>query len=237
MPRTEMAPSSLYRRWVVANGLSEGLGLATIFIVGDLMAGVIVDIDYDVRAAVAVAVALLLGMLAEGIVVATAQAWVIRSVTAGFPWRPWVVATTLAVGLTWLLDAIGGVVALVAPQLLAGVSREVNPLAFQVLTTVTGATSGLVVGVLQRSVMPATFRRARQWIWANVVAWALAMPLLGAGLSAIPWQGSRLVTWCALFLVCGSAGLMTGGITGVTLIKLVARPASSEPGSHERLAA
>lgn len=149
-----------------------------------------------------------------------------------------VLATTLAVGLTWSIDLIGGLVAPFAPNFVTGVTRDTNPLAFQVLTSVTGATTGLIIGIMQWGAMAGSFRRASPWIWVNTAAWAVTMPLFAAGLKVVPGDGSALVTLIELLLVCGSAGLVAGGITGIALVRLAAaQTAGSHTGSPERLAA
>ena len=75
--------------------------------------------------------------------------------------------------------------------------------------------TGPVLGAFQALVLGRHVRRAGVWLWANVLAWGVAMPLLFAGRELVPWQtGGGLVTALATHAVCAAAGMAAGAVHG-----------------------
>ena len=106
---------SFYRRWIVANGSSEALGLGTTFLIGRAAAPWLASrspVDILLGAAAAVA----LGTLLEGVVVGLAQEQGLRDVLPGLHPRAWTTATALGAGMAWLIGMIPStILGLMAP--------------------------------------------------------------------------------------------------------------------------
>jgi hypothetical protein len=98
-------PHAFYRRWIVANGWSEALGLGTTLLVGRAAAPWLAASRPAGELLSGVA-AVVLGTLLEGTVVGAAQARVVGDALPGLRRRGWVCATMLGAGAAWLLGMV-----------------------------------------------------------------------------------------------------------------------------------
>jgi len=165
--------------------------------------------------------ALVVGGMVEGAALGAAQALVLRPVLPGFRTTAWVVATSAAAGLAWLVGMlpstthetwstwpVGGVT--VAAILLGGVLL-------------------ISIGTAQALVMPAGTPRAYTWVWWTALGWCAG--LMAFTMVAPPlWRAGQLPVAIALIGVAGGAvmAIAMSAVTGVGVMRLCARPA--DPG-------
>ena len=227
-----MPHPEFYRRWILANGWSEAVGLGTTFALGSLLGPHLDRIAGLVAALLAALVAVLFGTLLEGVLVGVAQEAVLRPRLPSIPKRAWVLATTIGAGLAWLLGMIPStIMTLQAPPAGAAPAAEPPALLQYALAIALGLVAGPVLGVAQWTVLRRHVRHAGRWLWANAAAWAVGMPLVFLGMDFVPWSGPRAVIFVELYVVCGITGLVVGAIHGRVLARLVAAsvPKSAAP--------
>lgn len=220
----------LWRRWVVANAVSEALGLSltlglTALIMTRLEAfGGIAGILLAFAAAVAAGVI-------EATLVGLAQWWAMH------PWLP------LISRGRWWLGTLGGallayILGYLPPTLIdlgaqaTGTAPMVEPP--QVIVLLLAAGLGFVAGAIlswaQWLVLRRHVRHAGWWIPANMIAWAIAMPIIFWAVDlAYKMQATRLVIPFALFVLL-AVGALVGAIHGAVLVRLVAQPSTQATG-------
>lgn len=157
---------------------------------------------------------LVLAGLAEGAVLGTAQAVVLRRVDRTVNGRGWVGATALAAGFAWT-------VALLAAN--NGERLNTLPLAVVLpLAAIAGIAVLMSLGTAQWFVLRDHFRGAHLWIWANAVAWAAGLLVFFAVATPL-WQPGQPPVLIALIGALG--GLLmaaaTAAVTGAALTRLV----------------
>ena len=159
--------------------------------------------------------ALVVGGMVEGAALGVAQALVLRRVLPGFRTTAWVVATSAAAGLAWLLGMlpsathatwstwpVGGVT--VAAMLLGGVLL-------------------ISIGTAQALVMPAGTPRAYAWVWWTALGWCAG--LIAFTIVAPPlWREGQVPVAIALIGVAGGAvmAIVMAAVTGVGVMRLCA---------------
>ena len=214
---------SFYRRWIVANGSSEALGLGTTFLVGRAVAPWLASRS-PADTLLGAAAAVVLGTLLEGVVVGLAQEQVLRDVLPGLRPRAWTTATALGAGMAWLIGMIPStILGLVAPSEGTTAPVEPSPLVQYSLAAILGLVTGPILGLFQWIVLRRHARRAGRWLWANAAAWAVGMPVIFLGMELVPWSRGGVAAAAAIYAVCGAAGLLVGAIHGRVLLRLLSR--------------
>ncbi|MEZ5420571.1 MAG: hypothetical protein R2708_24955 [Vicinamibacterales bacterium] len=214
----------LYRQWVLANGLSEAVGLGTTFALGTLLAPRLAAASGLVAVLGGAVLAVLLGTFLEGVVVGWAQGRVLARHSSIAP-TAWIRASALGAGLAWLLGMVPStVMALVAGDAPPGEATpmpEPGPLVTYALAAGLGAITGPILGAVQWRVLKTAVPHAGRWLWANALAWAVGMPVIFAGMDLVPWSGSAAARALALYLVCLVAGVAVGLVHGRVLLGLL----------------
>ncbi len=148
------------------------------------------------------------GGLVEGVALGVLQAAGLARWVPGLHRRAWVLVTVVVAGLGWAAAS--------APGVLAGDDGAASPPLPLVLAgaAALGAVMGSVLGAAQAWLLRARVAHPWQWVGANVLAWAAAMPVifLGATTPATGWPAWRVV---GLGTVTGiAAGAVLGLVTG-----------------------
>ncbi len=206
----------MLRRWVLANGVGELLGLG-------LGAAVSVPAQLWLENHVPVLLAAVLGAVGfaviEGAAVGGLQWSVVRRVAPGIGARWWI-GTTMAGGLTaWLAVSVPFALARGTEEAAGGVEP---PFLLQLAAmALVGLAAGPVLGGWQALALRRVVRRPWPWLWANAKAWAVGMPVIQLAAGGLP-AGTPLVgivgaAVAALFV----AGCLVGRIHGPTLLRLL----------------
>jgi hypothetical protein len=225
---------NLWLRWVIANGLGEMVGLGLTFAIA-----VEVISSFGNQQSVQVILASFLVAVASGAieasVVGIAQWWAMH------PWFP-----TITKRAWWLATLVGAMVAYVLgylPSTLMSLgeqstqSQVVAPEPAQWLILLMaaglGAVGGAVLSFAQWLSMRRKVRGASSWIPANMLAWALGMPLIFWGIDTA--QKLAGLFWVVVFIagILLVTGLLVGAIHGAFLVRIVEQhsPEAMEPGS------
>jgi hypothetical protein len=221
------ADRRFYFAWILANGLSELVGLGGTFLMGFLLAPVLVTSSSAVTILSGAAAAILLGTLLEGVVVGAAQSRVLRTRLAGLGGARWIAATALGAGAAWTLGMLPSTVLALATRETAAAPAappEMNPLLQYVAAAAMGAVLGPFLGIPQARVLARYVPEARRWIAANVVAWTIGMPVIFIGLDVVdPGVAGPLRLAFGIALTCLTTGVVVGAVHGRWLTALLSR--------------
>lgn len=156
---------AFYRRWIVANGAAEAVGLGTTLVLGTLAAPLMGQTT-DVAAVVGGAlVAIVLGTLLEGVVVGWAQERVLGRELPALRPSAWIVATALGAGLAWLVGMVPStMMALHDTGSAATPPSEPSALWKYTLAAALGLVAGPILGCAQWLVLRRLVRGASRWL-------------------------------------------------------------------------
>jgi sporulation protein YlmC with PRC-barrel domain len=168
---------------------------------------------------------LVVGGCIEGAVLGLAQASVLRRVLPGFRTTAWVIATSAAAGIAWLLGPL--------PSATYATWSTWPVVGVAVAATVLGTALLLCIGVAQAGVMRRRTPGARTWIWWTALGWCGG--LVAFSVVAPPlWHEGQDPARSALIGVAGGAAMavVMAAVTGVGMVRLCARTAvpRSDPG-------
>lgn len=208
-----------YGRWVLANALSEGVGLGGTLLLGfGLGERLGAARPGPALVVFGALLAVLLGTLLEGVLVGLAQGLVLHERLPDLGVREWTTATAWGAGLAWLLGMLpstamalfGGGAGGAAPAEPAGWLRLA-------LAAALGAALGPVLAIMQWRVLKPRLPPWR-WLGANALAWTLGMVLLFAGMHAVAWDAGLLRVGTSIVLACTAAGALVGAVHGTVLL-------------------
>jgi hypothetical protein len=196
---------SLRRHWTVALVVGELAGFVPPAVTGATLAAL------DASDALLVCGLTVAGAL-EGLVIGTAQAWVLGRHAPVVDGRRWVVATATAAAFAWFVGMGGGA--------LMG-SDAVPPALALVFLVPAWCAALLAMGYGQWLVLRTVVPRSTSWIWVTAGAWLLGVMIPVVVLSAAPngwplWAHAVLGVFAAVAM-----GATVGILTGRRLEKLL----------------
>jgi hypothetical protein len=215
-----MQASKLFSRWTMANALAELTGLGLTFLITGLVFTRLDGQGTMISILLSFLFAVLSGAV-EATVVGLAQWWAMHPWFPGVGrfewWRGTLIGALIAYVLGYLpstLMSMGEATTGAAPV------EEPAQWIVLVLAAGMGAVGGAVLSFAQWLVLHGKVERAGIWIPANMLAWAIGMPVIFWGIDQafkVPavW-GSVLVIGAALF----AAGAVVGAIHGAFLVRL-----------------
>lgn len=216
--------SSLYRRWVGANMLSEAVGLGlTLGLTGLVMARL--EAFTGLAAVLLSFTAAVASGAIEATIVGLAQWWAMRP---WFPqvgrfawWRATLIGALLAYVLGYLPSALINLTQTTTDTTAAPVAEPPQTVVL-LLAVGLGAVGGAILSFAQYLTLRGKVARAGRWIPANMLAWAVGMPIvfwaidLAFKLPAL-WQSVALMAVALLVM-----GAVVGAIHGVALVRMAA---------------
>ncbi len=223
-----ISSSSLWWRWVAANALSEAAGLGLTFALTGL-----IFTRLDAVPGVAAVLLTFAGAVAGGAIEATvvglAQWWAMH------PWFPtigrfaWWRASLIGALLAYVLGYTPStVINLLQTEATTAAPVSEPPQAIVLLLAAgLGAVAGAVLSFAQYLALRGHVSRAGRWIPANMLAWAVGMPIV---FTAIDLAFKLPQTWQAVLLMVAALllmGAVVGAIHGFVLVKMVAAPQPS----------
>lgn len=209
----------LWWRWVAANAFGEMLGLGATFALGAL---VIPRLEQQPGAAAVLlsfAVAVASGAL-EATVVGLAQWWAMHPWFPVITRRAWWLATLAGALLAYVLGYLPSTLMNLGEQ--GGQAPPAEPPQWVVLLLAAGLglVAGAVLSLAQWWVLRKATTRAGWWIPANMLAWAVGMPLVFWGID-VALQAPNLPLGVVLFAgVLFVMGAVVGAIEGAVLVWL-----------------
>ena len=224
---------TLYRRWVLANGWSEGIGLGATGVLGWWVMRLTGEPSSVVAVLGTALLAVTSGVLFEGLLVGSAQAHVLRARDPGFLSGHWIFATAIGAGVAWLLGMIPSTAMALAGPAAAGTPPAWlgGPVQY-LLAAAMGLVLGPILGIPQVVVLRRYTPRAIRWVPANALAWAGGMPVVFLGAGAVPNETSAAIAIVILGLTCFAAGIVVGAVHGLFLIRMLSAPVAAEVHSR-----
>lgn len=215
--------NTLWVRWILANAWAELLGLGATFAA---VAWLLPRLDSHgiTGVLVAFAAAVLSGSL-EATAVGLAQWWAFHPWFPAIARRAWWLATLIGALLGYVLGYLPSTLLSLGEA--AGQAPVAEPPQWVTLLLAAGlgAVAGVVLSFVQwRVLRRAGVQRAGLWIPANMLAWALGMPVVFAGMDLAFAMPSL---WLSVLVVAGAllvAGAVVGAIHGRFLVVLARAP-------------
>lgn len=207
-------PDRFYPRWIVANALSETLGLG-------LVALIVVWLMPRLETGLTLLLVLTLfaATLLEGLCVGVAQWLVLREKLAFKPWH-WVGVTMLGGAVAWLIGMAAGTSFSPEAESTAATS-EPSRLVVLALAAVMGLALGALLGGAQWFVLRRFVNRSGLWLIANALAWAVGMPLIFVSIDFLAVLPPGLWVVALGMLCLFVVGAVVGAVHGLFLLHLL----------------
>lgn len=212
---------TLWLRWTATNALAEMIGLGATFAVIELLASRLESLPPVTGAVLSFVVTVISGSI-EATIVGLAQWWAMRHWFPMIKRLHWWLATLIGALLGYVLGYLPST--LMSMGETAGQAPVQEPPQWIVLLLAAGLglVAGAVLSFAQWLVLRGKVTRAGLWIPANMLAWALGMPLIFQAMDwafKMPamWQSALVIAWMLLL-----AGTTVGAVHGSFLIRMSA---------------
>jgi hypothetical protein len=213
--------TTLWLRWVAANGLGEMFGLGLTFAVGVAVISSLGDQQSVPVILITFLVAVVSGTI-EATLVGLAQWWAMR---AWFPMirrMKWWLATLAGAMLAYVLGYLPSTLMSLGEQASPTQTPAAEPQQWVVLllAAALGAVGGAVLSFAQWLELRRKVGGAIIWIPANMLAWTAGMPLIFWGIDASQKSGelSSIILFMGSILLL--TGMVVGAINGLFLTRL-----------------
>ncbi len=199
----------LWLRWIIANALAELVGLGATFTMIGLLSPKI-ESQQTIGILLSLAIAVLCGAI-EATVVGLAQWWAMH------PWFPqircsaWWRATLIGALFGYALGYLPSTLMSIDEVSTKAPVTEPPQWIILLLAAGLGAVAGAILAFAQWWVLRRKVKRAGLWIPANMLAWAVGMPIIFWGMD-LAFQMNAV--WQSLCVI-GGALLATGGVVGI----------------------
>lgn len=210
----------LWRRWILANALAETVGLGATFGAIALLSTRI-ESQQTAGILIAFAIAVACGAI-EATAVGLAQWWAMH------PWFPrisrfgWWRATVIGAMAGYILGYLPSTLISLGNAATQTSTAEPPQWLSLLLAAGLGAAAGAVLSFAQWWVLRHRAHRAGLWIPANMLAWALGMPVIFGGLDLAFQQSTLWQTGLVIGATLLAAGVAVGTIHGRFLVILAA---------------
>lgn len=218
--------TTLWRRWVLANALSEMVGLGATLGVGAAYFSLTGEPQGLAAVLLAFLIAVVSGVI-EATIVGLAQWWAMHPWFPAVRRREWWLATLVGALLAYVLGYLPSTLMDLGEQAAAGAAPAEPPQwVVLLLAAGLGVVGGAVLSFAQWLVLRKSVNRgAGLWIPANMLAWLLGMPLIFLGIDLAQKGQPLLVSALILALTLLVAGAVVGAVHGLALVKIAGEQA------------
>ena len=221
--RPRLADSPLWRRWVAANALAEAAGLGLTLGLTGLVMDRLESIGGVAGVALAFASAVLSGAI-EATIVGLAQWWAVRPWLPALGRRAWWLATLAGALLAYVLGYLPStIMGLMETTADAAPATEPPQWLVLLLAAALGAVAGAVLSFAQSLALRPHVARAGRWIPANMLAWAVGMPVVFWAMDLAFKLSSTAAAIAVVALALLVMGAVVGAIHGAFLVGMVGR--------------
>ncbi len=220
--RNRITASPLWRRWVAANAVAEAVGLGLTLGLTGLVIGRLESLGGALGVLVAFAAAALSGVI-EATIVGLAQWWAMHLWLPGVTHRAWWLATLAGALLAYILGYLPStIMSLVATSDPAAAPMTEPPQAVVLLLAAgLGAVAGAVLSFAQFLALRGHVAHAGRWIPANMLAWAVGMPVVFWAMDLAFKLSSTAAAVAVVALALLAMGAIVGAIHGAFLVGMV----------------
>lgn len=218
------SPRTLWLRWVGANALSEAVGLGLTLALTGVVIARLGDTSGIAAVLISFAAAVLSGLI-EATFVGVSQYWAMGSwfpsITQLGWWKATLVGALLAYFLGYLPSTILNLVEVSEPA--AAPVSEPPQAVVLLLAAGLGAVAGAILSFFQARELRKSVGDARSWIPANMLAWAVGMPVIFAAIDRAFLQPERWAQVLLMAIALLLMGAIVGAIHGLALVRLAPR--------------
>ncbi len=220
--RNRITTSPLWRRWVAANAVAEAVGLGLTLGLTGLVIDRLESLGGALGVLVAFAAAALSGVI-EATIVGLAQWWAMHLWLPGVTHRAWWLATLAGALLAYVLGYLPStIMSLVATSDPAAAPMTEPPQAVVLLLAAgLGAVAGAVLSFAQFLALRGHVAHAGRWIPANMLAWAVGMPVVFWAMDLAFKLSSTAAAVAVVALALLAMGAIVGAIHGAFLVGMV----------------
>jgi hypothetical protein len=213
--------TTLWLRWVAANGLGEMFGLGLTFAVGVAVISRLGN-QQSVSGILLIFLVTVASGAIEATVVGLAQWWAMH------PWFPvikqsaWWLATLVGALVAYVLGYLPSTLMSLGEQTSTSQATTAEPAQWLVLLLAAGlgAVGGAVLSFPQWITMRGRVQGASIWIPANMLAWMVGMPIIFWGIDAIQKLGDLSSVILCMGVILLLTGMVVGAIHGIFLTRL-----------------
>ena len=214
--------AGLWRRWVATNAVAEAAGLGLTLGLTGLVMGRLESIGGLGGVALAFAAAVLSGAI-EATIVGLAQWWAVRPWLPALGRRAWWLATLAGALLAYVLGYLPStIMGLMETTADAAPATEPPQWLVLLLAAALGAVAGAVLSFAQSLALRPHVARAGRWIPANMLAWAVGMPVVFWAIDLAFKLSSTAAAVALMVAALLAMGAIVGAIHGAVLVRLVA---------------
>ena len=214
--------SLLWRRWVGANAAAEAAGLGLTLGLTGLVIGRLESIGGLAGALVAFVAAVLSGVI-EATIVGLAQWWAMHPWLPAVSRRAWWLATLTGALLAYVLGYLPSTIMSLAATANATAAPATEPPQAVVLLLAVGlgAVGGAVLSFAQFLALRGHVAHAGRWIPANMLAWAVGMPVVFWAIDLAFKLSSTAAAVALMATALLTMGAIVGAIHGAVLVGMV----------------
>jgi hypothetical protein len=209
----------LYVPWVFANALGEMVGLGLTFAVG-IGSAQLTGESQGFGVAIGQGLLMVASGAIEGVIVGSAQWWVLQGVFPEIGRKAWVAATLVGALVAWTFGSIPATLMNMNAEPTVTTLAEPETALILLMAGLMGALLGIVLALAQWIVLRRHVRNAWWWLPANSAAWLLGMPVIFA---AVDMAQNASSPGQALLIFVGAlalTGAIVGAVHGIILVKL-----------------
>lgn len=219
---------NLKPRWVLANALGELIGLGGTFAILALLNPYLSSLEGTRGVWIGFAIAVAAGLV-ESAIVGNAQWWAMSPWTKPITRVAWWKATAVGAVIAYMLGYLPSTL-MSAEQATSTPVAEPPLWQIIILAAGLGAIAALALSFMQQLELKKHYDKARKWIGANAIAWAVGMPLIFIGIDF-----SQRVNHIALaILIMAVTLLISGAVVGfIESVWLSEILTSGKPGTTQ----
>lgn len=207
-------------RWIAANSLAELIGLGIIATIAYVLVTLLGE-PTGMKAIVFAIGFVVLGAF-EGVVVGSAQSWVLKKCIANL--QGWVAATVTGAVVAWLLAMLPSTIMNlgISDSATGDQPPDISEYVQLLLAIVLGLVTGPVLAFFQwRRLRHYISRNSIWWLGANALAWAVGMPIIFMGADLAARAASPIIAIATIGLWLVIAGATVGAVHGGILVWLL----------------
>jgi hypothetical protein len=212
-------------RWIVANSLAEFIGLGIIATIAYVLVTLLGE-PTGLKAMVFAIGFVVLGAF-EGLVVGSAQSWVLKKRIAEL--QGWVAATVIGAVVAWLLGMLPSTIMSVGDSTTGDQPPNISENVQLLLAIALGLATGPVLAFFQwLRLRHYLSRNSIWWLAANALAWAVGMPAIFMGADLAARASTPIMAIATVGLSLLIAGALVGAVHGGILIWLLKQDKSEK---------
>jgi len=198
--------------WILNYSFGELLGIGAAATIGRLLFAGFSDTALSQAVFLFPLILVIAGTL-EGLIIGYVQWKSLSGLVINFRPRGWIIATTFAAIIGWLMILPPSIVFISFLSSLKLIDNYYSLL----YAGAAGVAFGGIIGFAQFFIIRKFYDKAYVWILANAIGWMLSFIIVYVALLTFSYTPSVIYNFIIIILSCGLSGLLQGIVTGTTL--------------------